>query len=123
MIGVFDSHMTMSNRPFVDLIEKLTKNTYIIKYIEYCGVALTWTTILFSITQASRILREYAASNEMNTLSKINGTTQTPINCIIVVTLALIGLLMMKFKLMSGAIVANAGLTITMFLVYASAPA
>jgi APA family basic amino acid/polyamine antiporter len=120
MIGVFDSHMTVSNRPFVDLIERLTTNKYIIKYIDYCGVALTWTTILFSITQASRILREYAASNEMNTLSEINRTTHTPINCIIVVTLALIGLLMMKFKFMSGAIVANAGLILIMILVYFS---
>lgn len=122
MIGVFDSHMTMSNRPFVDLIEKLTSNSYIIKYIEYCGVALTWTTVLFSITQGSRILREYAASNELDTLAEINETTKTPIHSIIIVTLVIILLLLMKFKLMSGAIVANAGLVITMFLVYSSTP-
>jgi hypothetical protein len=34
--------------------------------------------------------------------------------------LALIGLLMMKFKFMSGAIVANAGLILIMILVYFS---
>lgn len=124
MIGVFDSHMTMSNRPFVDLIESLTTNKYIIKYIEYCGVALTWTTILFSITQLSRILREYAASEsipfQIPLLAEINETTKTPINCILIVTLVIIGLLMSKLNLMSAATVANAGLVLTILLVYFS---
>jgi APA family basic amino acid/polyamine antiporter len=120
MIAVFDSHMTMSNRPFVDLIMKLTTNQYIIKYIEYCGIALTWTSILFAITQTSRILRDFFVAEQFNYLAEINATTKTPVNCIFIITIVIILLLLKRMNLITGTVIANGCLILSMGIVYLS---
>lgn len=125
MIAVFDSHMDITDRPFANLVEKLTSNKYIIKYIEFCGSILTWTTILFSITQSSRILREFiysatTSNNQLSFLSNINEYTGTPVASVLLIILSLLMLLSTNLNIINASIITNSGLVITMCLVFAS---
>ena len=55
-----------SINPLSIFIKKLTSNNFIIKYVELCGVGLTWNTILLSITNCSRLIVSYTSSNPNN---------------------------------------------------------
>ena len=55
-----------SINPLSIFIKKLTSNNFIIKYVELCGVGLTWNTILLSITNCSRLIVSYTSSNPSN---------------------------------------------------------
>ena len=149
-IGVFGRHINkISNniKPLSILINKLTKNNLIIKYIELCGVGLTWNTILLSITYGSRLLTEFIkkisvisieetpaketnakATNIENTMlentiyifKNINKYTNTPINSIILISFIVVLLLLMNIGIISSTIIANSGCVIIMMLVYLS---
>lgn len=124
IIGIFDTTQLTTIKPLSLLIEKLTTNQYLIKYIEFCGVGLTWNTILLSITYCSRLLTEFI-SNERNNnilakLSIIDKTTQTPINSILFIGLILLGLILGDVNILSGTVIANGGLILIMCLVYLS---
>ena len=134
-------------KPLSILINKLTKNNLIIKYIELCGVGLTWNTILLSITYGSRLLTEFIkkisiisieetsaketnakATNIENTMlentiyifKNINKYTNTPINSIILISFIVVLLLLMNIGIISSTIIANSGCVIIMMLVYLS---
>ena len=82
IIGVFGSDIDkISNniKPLSILINKLTKNTVIIKYIELCGVGLTWNTILLSITYGSRLLTEFVKKISVNSIQETS-TKKTDID-------------------------------------------
>jgi len=77
IIGVFGGDIDkISNniKPLSILISKLTKNTLIIKYIELCGVGLTWNTILLSITYGSRLLTEFVKKISANSIQETTPT-------------------------------------------------
>jgi len=80
IIGIFGNnidHISNNIRPLSILINTLTKNTLIIKYIELCGVGLTWNTILLSITYGSRLLTEFIKQISTNTIQEITLTKET----------------------------------------------
>lgn len=150
IIGVFggDINIIGNNiKPLSILINKLTKNNLIIKYIELCGVGLTWNTILLSITYGSRLLTEFVTKISANSMKdtsmketgieksiqdksileniiymfkNINKYTNTPINSIILISLFVVLLLLLKVDIISSTIIANSGCIIIMMLVYLS---
>jgi APA family basic amino acid/polyamine antiporter len=118
-------------RPLSLLINTLTTNQILIKYIEMCGIGLTWNTILLSITYGSRLLTEFAKKHTnimqnnyigdfINTFSEINNTTKTPINSILIISICVTLLILLDLPILIGTIIANGGLIIIMLLVYFS---
>ena len=150
MIGIFgngrNSCLASSLTPLSVLINKLTNNTFIIKYIELSGMVLTWNTILLSITYGSRLITEYANNINIytltldkkldtnldtnpdtnldnkiiNLLKDINIYTQTPIYSIIFIGIIVLLLILIKLNIITSTIVSNACVIMVMFLVYLS---
>ena len=156
MIGVYGNNYNNNDNnigknlynPLSILIKKLTNNNIIIKYIDLCGVALTWNTVLLSITHGSRLLTEFANTldTQQNTLTqytdtysqdtdtyskniynniimffkKINSNTQTPIHSIIFIGVCVLFLILIKLNIISSTIIANASVLLIMILVYLS---
>jgi len=136
IIGIFGNNLDNTIKPLSVLINKLTKNKLIIKYIEFCGVGLTWNTILLSITYGSRLLTEFTKKitnkeqpkennnsgieNIIGSLKNINNYTNTPINSIIFISVIVLILILLKFNIDLGTIIANSSLLLIMLLVYLS---
>ena len=138
--GGASSDIGNSINPLSIFIKKLTSNTSIIKYVELCGVGLTWNTILLSITNCSRLLVSYTTSNPSNPinpkitdnsfdvlglkinnyLAQINPYTKTPINSILFISCIVLLLILVKLNILTGTIVSNASLLLIMILVYLS---
>jgi hypothetical protein len=120
MISVFDSNGYVGMRPFVSLIQKLTSNVAIIKYIEYCGAILTWTTLLFGITQASRLLRDLAYTHNivgLGAIRDLHPESGVPQNALIAVGVAILCMYGIGISIDAGTIVANGGLVVGMLAV------
>ena len=149
MVMIIGVYTTSSNgsvsvgnsiNPLSIFIKKLTSNNFIIKYVELCGVGLTWNTILLSIANCSRLLVSYTSSNSSNPsnpkttdnsfdvlglkinnyLKQINPYTQTPINSILFISCIVLLLILVKLNILTGTIVSNASLLLIMLLVYLS---
>ena len=139
-VSVGSDSIGNSINPLSIFIKKLTSNNFIIKYVELCGVGLTWNTILLSITNCSRLLVSYTSSNPINPsnpkttdnsfdvlglkinnyLKQINPYTQTPINSILFISCIVLLLILVKLNILTGTIVSNASLLLIMLLVYLS---
>ena len=142
-VSVGSDSIGNSINPLSIFIKKLTSNNFIIKYVELCGVGLTWNTILLSIANCSRLLVSYTSSNSSNPsnpsnpkttdnffdvlglkinnyLKQINPYTQTPINSILFISCIVLLLILVKLNILTGTIVSNASLLLIMLLVYLS---
>lgn len=113
------SSLKNSTHPLVDVIKELTDNRWLIKFIEYCGIALTWTTVLLSITYASRLTKELAdETNDLKFLGELDSSTHIPLNATLMITLIIILLLLGDIDILKGAVVANSCILTIMMLVY-----
>lgn len=123
-----------TDTPLADLTKKLTSSIPIQKFIELCGVLLTFTTLLLLQTGLSRFIREFISKNLENIgndddnliksilkfFTKIHSKTKTPIYILIFITICIILMYLSKISVMTGAIIANSGIVIMCFMVVIS---
>ena len=127
--------------PLADLTKKLTTNWSVQKFIELCGVLLTFTTLILLQTGLSRFVREFINKNLENLgindgvnddendsfiirflkfITRLNNDTKTPSYILILFSICIIVMYLAKISVMSGAIISNCGIALMCIMVIGS---
>jgi amino acid transporter len=130
-----------TDTPLADLTKKLTTNWSVQKFIELCGVLLTFTTLILLQTGLSRFVREFINKNLENLgindginndendsfiirffkfITRLHNDTKTPSYILILFTICIIVMYLAKISVMTGAIISNCGIVLMCIMVIGS---